>query len=217
MITIGCAGFSVPATRYFKDFGFVEIQETQNPNPGLGTIKRWRREAPEAFEFAVLAPREIGTEGFREGKVTETALEAVRGIGDDLRANTLVLLSPPEFGATKANKAALKGLLAHAKTRFKRIVWEPAPSWAPDEAESLAEAAGAICAVDPLTQGIRGGRVGYYRLQGPAGKKSRYEDPAIERLAELVGEMIHEETVLVFANIDMTADAKRLKKALKMA
>ena len=62
ILTIGCAGFPVPATRYFKEFLFVEVQETHVTQPGTGTIRRWRREAPPGFSFAMLAPREIGQE-----------------------------------------------------------------------------------------------------------------------------------------------------------
>ena len=68
MITIGCAGFPVPATRYFKEFLFVEVQETHVSQPGTGTIRRWRREAPPGFVFALLAPREIGPGGVPRGQ-----------------------------------------------------------------------------------------------------------------------------------------------------
>ena len=84
MITIGCAGFPVPATRYFKEFLFVEVQETHVSQPGTGTIRRWRREAPPGFVFALLAPREIGQEGFREGKVTESALKNLTDVTKEL-------------------------------------------------------------------------------------------------------------------------------------
>src|SRR5262249_45387526 len=67
MITVGCAGFPVPATRYFREFSFVEVQETHVSLPGPGTIRRWRREAPQGFRFALLGPREVGQEGFRDG------------------------------------------------------------------------------------------------------------------------------------------------------
>ena len=79
MITVGCAGFAVPATRYFKEYFFVEVQETHLAVPGPGSLRRWRREAPNGFEFALLGPREVGQEGFREGKVIETALKAIEG------------------------------------------------------------------------------------------------------------------------------------------
>src|SRR5271155_1545813 len=97
MVTIGCAGFPVPATRYFKEFAFVEVQETFLAQPGTGTLRRWRREAPGGFEFALLAPREIGQEGFRDGKVTETALKSVSEVGKELLATTAVFVAPPEF------------------------------------------------------------------------------------------------------------------------
>ena len=62
-ITVGCAGFPVPATRYFKEFTFVEIQETHHALPGMGTIRRWRREAPDGFAPDSLAAYgEIGVE-----------------------------------------------------------------------------------------------------------------------------------------------------------
>ena len=38
MITIGCAGFPVPATRYFKEFLFVEVQETHVTLPGTDCV-----------------------------------------------------------------------------------------------------------------------------------------------------------------------------------
>ena len=53
-------------------------------------------------------------------------------------------------------------------------------------------------------------------MPGPAGHKSRYEDPAIERLAEIAKKGKHKEATYVFTNVDMFADAKRFKKAMKL-
>ncbi|WP_394838967.1 DUF72 domain-containing protein [Pendulispora rubella] len=215
-ITLGCAGFPVPATRYFKEFLFVEIQEV-HVSPGTGTIRRWRREAPEGFDFSVVAPRDIGQEGFRSGKVIESALKSLREVSKELVASTAVFVAPPDFSSSRANKAMVKEFLGSIQRKFDRIVWEAPTSWDPDDAASLAEDAGAIAARDPLTQGIGEGAVAYYRLPGPAGHKSRYEDPAIERLADLARSAEHDDATYVFTNVDMFADAKRLKKALKLA
>ena len=87
MITVGCAGFPVPATRYFREFMFVEVQETHVSLPGPGTIRRWRREAPTGFRFALLGPREVGQEGFRDGKVIETALKSIEPVAEELEAD----------------------------------------------------------------------------------------------------------------------------------
>jgi uncharacterized protein YecE (DUF72 family) len=217
MITVGCAGFPVPATRYFKEFSFLEVQETHVSTPGPGTVRRWRREAPPTFRFALLGPREIGQEGFRDGKVIETALKTIEAIGNELEADTAVFVAPPEFGNTKANKAVLKEFLSTIKPRFATVVFEPAVGWDPDECDALAAEAGAIAARDPLVAGVSKRDVAYYRLHGPAGHKSRYEDPAIEKLAEIADAAPHATATYVFTNVDMFADAKRFKKSLKTA
>ena len=59
--------------------------------------------------------------------------------------------------------------------------------------------------------------VAYYRLPGPAGHKSRYEDPAIEKLADVAAGGKTQDATYVFTNVDMFADAKRFKKAMKVA
>lgn len=216
MITVGCAGFPVPATRYFREFQFVEIQETHLSMPGPGTIRRWRREAPDGFRFALLGPRNVGQEGFRVGKVTETALKNIEAIADELKARTAVFVAPAEFHPSRSNRAVLKDFLTDVRKRFDRVVFEPTVDWDLDDCDDLAEQVDAIVARDPLTQGISKRNVAYYRLHGPAGHKSRYEDPAIERLSEIaLKEAKHLRATYVFTNVDMFADAKRFKKALK--
>jgi uncharacterized protein YecE (DUF72 family) len=218
MITIGCAGFPVPATRYFKEFLFVEVQDTHVAQPGTGTIRRWRREAPSGFAFALLAPRDIGQEGFRDGKTTESALKNLAEVAKELEAQTAVFAAPPDFTSSRGNRSAVKDFLAgvRGKKRFERVVWEPPPTWDADEASALAAERGATAARDPLAHGTTADAFGYYRLPGPAGHKSRYEDPAIEKLAEIALGCKNEHAVYVFTNVDMFADAKRLKKAMKI-
>jgi uncharacterized protein YecE (DUF72 family) len=215
MITIGCAGFPVPATRYFKEFLFVEVQETHVALPGTGTIRRWRREAPSTFKFAMLAPREIGQEGYREGKVIENALKTLGDVAKELGATTAVFVAPPEFTGSRTNKSALKEFLEAVHQKFDHVVWEAPPTWDADDAGALAEDVGVIAARDPLAHGPSKAPFAYYRLPGPAGHKSRYEDPAIEKLAELAQTAKNKDATYVFTNVDMFADAKRFKKAIK--
>lgn len=213
MLTVGCSGFAVPATRYFKELSFVEIQETHATLPGIGTVRRWKREAPKGFRFTMLAPREIGQEHFRKGPVAELAMDNLVGVGKEIGATTAVFLSPPELPASKPNKAAVKELMAHARARFEHVIWEPPPSWDADEADALMKGIG-LAARDPLRHGLSKAKAAYYRMPGPAGYKSRYEDPAIEKLAELARSSTDQDATYVFANVDMFADARRFKRAL---
>jgi len=214
MMVVGCAGFAVPATRYFKEYLFVEVQETHLAVPGPGTLRRWRREAPKGFEFALLGPRQIAQEGFRDGKVVETALKTLSDVAEELDAKTAVFVAPPDFTASRANRGALRDFLKNVKKQFETIVFEPGPAWKPDEADDLAEETKTLASRDPLQQGLSKRNVAYYRLPGPAGHKSRYEDPAIERLADIAGGGGAQAATYVFTNVDMFADAKRFKKAV---
>ncbi|HEY3236246.1 MAG TPA: DUF72 domain-containing protein [Polyangiaceae bacterium] len=214
MLTVGCAGFAVPATRYFQEYSFVEVQETHLAVPGPGTLRRWRREAPGGFEFALLGPREVAQQGFRPGKMREGALKALGGVAEELGATTAVFTAPPDFPLTRANRTALKEFLSGVRRKFKRIVFEPGPAWDPDEADSLATETDTLASRDPLQHGPSKRDVAYYRLPGPAGHKSRYEDPAIERLANIARGALSQQATYVFTNVDMFTDAKRFKRAI---
>lgn len=216
MITVGCAGFAVPATRYFKEYLFVEVQETHLAVPGPGTVRRWRREAPPGFEFALLGPRDVGQEGFRSGKVVENALRILSEVAVELEARTAVFVAPPDFVPGRANRNALKEFLPLVRQHFERVVFDVSASWDPEEADEVAEESGALAVRDPLAQGLSRRGVAYYRLPGPAGHKSRYEDPAIERLAEIAAADLEQAATYVFTNVDMFADAKRFKRAMRL-
>ena len=110
----------------------------------------------------------------------------------------------------------MREFLLSVRKRFDRVVFEPPPGWDPDDCDELTKDVGAIAARDPLTHGLTSSPVAYYRLHGPAGHKSRYEDPAIEKLAQIAKDAKHKDATYVFTNVDMFADAKRFKKALKI-
>jgi uncharacterized protein YecE (DUF72 family) len=213
-VVVGCCGFPVPPTRYFKDFSYVEVQEAHMSAPQMGTIRRWKREAAPEFTFAVMGPREIGQEGYREGKMLDAALATLDEVAKALGASTVVFAAPQDFAHSRPNKALVRDFLIRIRKRYELVVWEPPSSWDADEASSLAQECKAVAARDPLVHGIGQGSVGYYRMGGPAGHKSRYEDPAIEQLATLASGARHAHATYVFTNVDMFADARRFQKTL---
>ena len=185
MITVGCAGFPVPATRYFREFMFVEVQETHVALPGPGTIRRWRREAPEGFQFALLGPREVGQEGFPRRQGHRDGAEELSGVAEELEAKTAVFVAPPEFAPTRTNKAAVAS--SSAACARSSTAWSS--SRRPAGIRTSATSSPPARTRSPRAIRCRTASprrpVAYYRLHGPAGHKSRYEDPAIERLAEI--------------------------------
>ena len=144
----------------------------------------------------------------------ETALKTLGEVAKELAAKTAVFMAPADFPSSRANRSALRDFLKNVKKQFETIVFEPGPAWAPDEADDLAEETQTLCARDPLHHGLSKRKGAYYRLPGPAGHKSRYEDPAIERLAEIALAGGDQDATYVFTNVDMFADAKRFKRAV---
>jgi uncharacterized protein YecE (DUF72 family) len=215
MITVGCAGFAVPATRYFKEFRFVEIQETGVGVPGPGSLKRWKREAPEGFRFSLLAPKVIGEEQFVWNDRVRDAVRGLESVQRELTATQVVVTSPSDLPSTKTQRTHVIECLRAAFPEGSRVVWEAPASWSVDDTGIVARESGVLAARDLLAHGADDGPVGYFRMNGPSGFKSRYEEQAIERMAAVLASKSNEDTVVIFANIDMHADSMRLRRALE--
>lgn len=216
MTLIGCSGFPVPATRYLKEFVLAEVADTFLGVPGPAIVRRWRRESPDGFVFTALAPREISADHFKPSAAADAAWEAFLPVARDLEARAIVVLSAPEMTASKPNRAAVHAFFERAETTTdKPFVWEPPASWELKEAEATVKDLGVLVARDPSRHPAFG-KVprGYYRLTGPAGYKSRYEDPPLAAAAEVIARTQAAECIAVFANVDMYADAKRMRKLL---
>jgi uncharacterized protein YecE (DUF72 family) len=52
---VGCCGFREARAKYFRKFPLVEVQQTFYEPPKPSTLKSWREEAPEDFEFSLKA------------------------------------------------------------------------------------------------------------------------------------------------------------------
>jgi uncharacterized protein YecE (DUF72 family) len=217
MRVIGCSGFPVPATKYLREFNLVEVSDTAIGVPGPALVRRWRREAPDGFVFTALAPREMTASAFEPTAEGEAAWASFLPIVRDLAATAIVLTSPAELAVSKKARASARTMLERLTVDAPApIVWEAPPEWPLKEAEAAAKDLPVIIARDPLKHPpVQKAPVAYYRLPGPAGFKSRYEDASIDAIAQALRET-HADTVLcVMANQDMYSDAKRLRAIIE--
>ncbi len=218
MMHIGCSGFPVPATRYLREFMLAEVADTFLGVPGPALVRRWKREAPENFVFTALAPRDLGIDGFKPAATVDSAWEAFLPVARELDAKVLVIPSNPETPPGKTNRALVRAFFEKITVeKLPPLVWEPPPTWDLKECEATVKDLKVLVARDPLRHAPFGKVArGYYRLPGPAGYKSRYEDPALDEVAEAIQKTQSAETFVVFANVDMYADSKRLRKLLDL-
>jgi uncharacterized protein YecE (DUF72 family) len=217
MLLCGCSGFPVPATKYFKEYQLVEIADTFLGVPGPALVRRWRREAPPGFVFTALAPRELTLDAFKPTAAGESAWESFIPVARDLDAQILVVLSPPECPSSKTTRAAARSLLERfARPGLPPMFWEPPPSWELKESETVVKDLPVRVIRDPLRHpAYSKAQTAYYRLPGPAGHRSRYEDPPLVQAAKTVNETRSDNIYAVFSNVDMYSDSKRFMKALE--
>ena len=217
MLHIGCSGFPVPATRYLREYMLTEIADTFLGVPGPALVRRWRREAPTGFVFTALAPKEMGGDGFKPGPEADAAWEAFLPVARELDAKVIAFTTAPELVSSKTLRAQVRAFFERLPlNKLPPLVWEPPPTWELKESEATVKDLGVLVARDPLRHPPFG-KVprGYYRLPGPAGYKSRYEDPALDAVADVIRNTQSAETFVLFANVDMYADSQRLRKLIE--
>ena len=216
MIFVACSGFPVPVSRYWKEFDAVEITETELGMPGEGTVRRWMRESPEDFAFALKAPHVIADAGFKLNKESKKLVESLGKLAFTMSAHAVVFMAPDTFKPTKTTRAAVKDFLKSLPKKFPPVVLDM-PKWTPQQVLSLGQEREIIVAYDPLNDTPPAcGELAYVRLPGPAGHRSRYDDLAVEKVAEHCRSLEAETTLCVFRNIDMHANATTLRKKLRV-
>ncbi len=196
----------------------AEIADTFLGVPGPALVRRWKREAPDGFVFTALAPREIGIDGFKPSPAADSAWESFLPVARELEAKAIVIPSNPETPPGKVHRAQTRAFFEKISSeKLPVVVWDPPPTWEIKECEATVKDLKVHVARDPLRHAPFGKIArGYYRLPGPAGYKSRYEDPALDQVAEAIHSTQSTETFVVFSNVDMYADSKRLRRLLDL-
>jgi uncharacterized protein YecE (DUF72 family) len=216
MAVVACSGFPVPVSRYFREFQGVEISETELGIPGAGTVRRWLREAPEDFVFTLLAPKEIATSGFLVTPAVEKLIKEVGALCKSMKAEAVVFAAPPEVAPTRPNKAAVKKFIDALPARYPKAVISLG-GWKLSEVQTAIDGKkNVVAAFDPLQDAMGSEKTDlvYLRLPGPAGHRSRYDETSLEKIVAQVKASKAKNTVCVFHNVDMHANATRARELL---
>jgi uncharacterized protein YecE (DUF72 family) len=216
MRVIGCSGFPVPATKYLKEFNAVEIADTALGVPGPALVRRWRREAPEGFVFTALAPKDVSSASFEQHAAGDAAWATFLPVSREL-ASIATVITSPEVALSKKSRAAARAMLERLLADSPpKLVWEAPADWPLKDAEAVAKDLDVVVARDPYRHPpVQRASFAYYRLPGPAGFKSRYEESGIETAAQCLRETHAETVICVLANVDMYADAKRIRASIE--
>ena len=234
---LGMCGFTIGAAAYFRKFPVVEVQQTFYDPPPLATLEKWRRQAPEDFEFTMKAWQVIthlGTSrtyrrlrrdfsdreraeagGFRVNATTlaawATTLAAMRG----LRATAILFQCPASFRATDENVGAMRDFFATIeRPAGVRLLWEPRGPWPDDLVLGLCRELGLLHAVDPFVRRSLTPELLYWRLHGNRSHYARYTDDELRQIIDWLPADPAIETYVLFNNIPRVKDVARFRELI---
>lgn len=241
-ILVGTCGFSRARHLIYKHLDVVEIQQTfYDPRPPEAFAK-YRREAPENFEFTVKAwmlithtynPRlwrrlkedvpgdRARYGGFQDTREVWWAWEQTREAAKAVGARIIVFQTPASFRYSQENLERARSFFSRVKDEFV-VAWEPRGDWWTLGLESLAALAGeGIVIVGDYLRGRlppRPVEPAYTRLHGLGGGevnyRYKYTDSDLERLREIIENIESEAVYVLFNNVYSFDDAVRFKKLL---
>jgi len=234
-IKIGCCGWTEAQRSYYRDFGITEVQETFYQPGRLEKYQRWRNAAPREFEFAVKAWQLITHEptsptyrklraalpaaasgqygSFRPTEEVFTAWEVMDMIAQALEARVILFQSPAGFASSPGNERNLRTFFRTIDRRDYSLCWEPRGDWQDKDIKRICSDLDLVHCVDSFKSKPMHGMVRYFRLHGKPGYTLRYRYTE-EDLQELLGMMDRKTVYVLFNNLSMLHDAKRLQRLI---
>ena len=205
MMKLGMCGFTIGAAAYYKRFSVVEVQQTFYDPPPAATLKRWRSEAPPAFEFTMKAwqvithfgtsrtyrrlkspfPDDARTEagGFRLNDTVFAAWLTTLDCAELLRATSILFQCPASFRPTPDNLGAMREFFRHIDhPPGIRFLWEPRGDWPDDTIRELCRELDLIHAVDPFIRPSLTPEIIYWRLHGNRSHYDNYTEAELRQI-----------------------------------
>ena len=235
LIRIGCCGFRSSRESYYGALDSVEVQHTFYQPPQVSTLRRWREEAPEGFEFTVKAWQVIthrassptyrrvkrklteeeaeGAGSFRPTDVVAGAWDVTRECAAALKAPAVLFQCPASFRPLPENVENLRGFFRGVKRGRLAFCWEPRGGWARSLVEELCEELNLWHVVDPFSERTVTPRRCYFRLHGRKGWRYKYEEGELEELASMLPRAAR--SYVFFNNVHMLDDAARFREIVE--
>lgn len=202
---------------YAKRFDLLEVRGVATKDmkqaPKAATMKRWRKNVPPSFEFAVVAGPAVGK--LKASDDLETELEAFLTTATTLESRLLVVPTAPDVTPSKLWRDRFAALLDRLPRDVSTIVWEPSGLWEHEDAAVQAKAWGVTLSTDPSRDIIPVGQVVFARLRSLGGTRS-YSAAALEKIANAIGTE-RRDAYVVIETSGALKEAKTLRALVRTA
>jgi len=233
MIKPGICGFCKSQKEIFEKIRLLEVQKTFYNPPLEKTVEKWRKRAPEDFEFTVKAWQVITHPAssptykkltralknkencgfFQPTKEVFDAFDTIVTISRLLKARIIVFQTPARFKPTGENIRNMEEFFSSVNREFV-YVWESRGDWNPTVIKGICEELNLVDGCDPFKRAPVTEQL-YFRLHGsPPGKHMysyTYTDEDLKRLYSFCGD----KTYVLFNNITMYENALQFQKLIK--
>lgn len=235
-VYIGCCGFPVSQNKYMREFSIVELQSTFYKIPRISTVKKWRESTPKNFIFTVKAfqgiTHSMKSPTWRRSNIKPTvnhgdfkptnevydSWKITKDVCEVLAAPIAIIQAPPTFKDTPDNLENVKAFFTTIDRGKLMIGFEPR-RWQKENIIKICQMFDLIHVTDPFQLPplyTLEGKTAYIRLHGsPPGKRFysyKYTDEDLSKLKIIIESLNTEEVYVLFNNVNMYEDSKRLIK-----
>ncbi len=231
-VRIGLCGFTMAFEDYVREYRVVEVQQTFYEPPRETTMRRWRAEAPDDFEFTIkawqLVTHDASSPTYRRlrtplsaedrkhvggFRLTPVVLDGWRRSLDCarlLRATAILLQCPASFRPEPENIERMRAFFGTVERPDGiRLLWEPRGSWPAEVVARLCRELRLVHVVDPFVGPTVTPDETYLRLHGISGARHVYTDGELERLADVLPSDASGPAYVMFNNLPRVGDARR--------
>ena len=234
-VKTGCCGLRMQKAEYARLFPVVEVQQTFYQPPQLSTLKRWREQVPDDFEFTLKAWQLITHEArsptykrlkreltkaerdecgsFRPTAMVKDAWGVTLRCAEALAASRLLFQCPASFDPTREHVAHMRRFFKRAERGGLQFLWEPRGAWPAAMVRELCDELDLVHVVDPFAARTVTPAFCYFRLHGRKGWRHVYEDEELEELLEMLAGARW--AYVLFNNLRMIEDAARFQELLR--
>jgi uncharacterized protein YecE (DUF72 family) len=192
---------------YAKRFDLLEIRADATAPSGQA-LRRWRKQVPPHFEFAVVAGKHVGQ--LKATSEMDQELATLKEAVNALEARCLVVQTPADVTPAQLWRERMARLLDQLPRDVTAIAWEPRGVWELDDAQRAAKKWGIVLVVDAARDEVPAGPMVYTRLRA-LGETRSFGESALARIVEAIGPS-RRDAYLVFETASALTECKTLRR-----